>query len=118
MEYDPTNRGMLFKRNESSENNEPDYTGTINIEGKKYFFEGRFIDSVGNGKEVIALEVTHEYILPRQSGTYVSAAKFEHEHGRPITQDDLKPDEYSYTYEDGKTLILMGEDLRIIEREL
>ena len=56
--------------------------------------------------------------MVKYSDTYVSATKFQHEHGRPITQDDLKPDEYSYTSVDGEVIILMGDDLRIVERKL
>jgi uncharacterized protein (DUF736 family) len=34
-EYDNTNRGVLFK-NEKEKDSQPDYKGTLNVEGKEY----------------------------------------------------------------------------------
>ena len=116
MEYDPTNRGVLFKRHENLGTDKPNYTGSLNTEGKDYFFEGRFIKSAGNGKDIIALEVTQKSTIdrrPSKMDVEVNAAKFFHEHGRHICKDDLKPNEYAYTIDGDDVVILFGSELVI-----
>lgn len=36
MDYDNTNRGTLFPNDKADNPKRPDYTGTINVEGKEY----------------------------------------------------------------------------------
>jgi len=38
--YDPTNSGALFRAKEKRTTTSPDYTGSINIEGKEFFISG------------------------------------------------------------------------------
>lgn len=35
-EYDNTNRGAMFKNNNEGNEKRPDYTGSLNVEGKDY----------------------------------------------------------------------------------
>ena len=39
-EYDNTNRGALFKNTRKEKDTNPDYNGSINIEGKEYWLSG------------------------------------------------------------------------------
>ena len=36
MKYDNTNRVVIFKNNKKEKESHPDYTGTVNVEGKEY----------------------------------------------------------------------------------
>jgi len=40
MEYDNTNRGVLFVNNRKENENQPDYTGNINVDGVEYWLSG------------------------------------------------------------------------------
>lgn len=40
MEYDNTNRGMLAKNQNKQSDNHPDYSGTINVDGKDFWLSG------------------------------------------------------------------------------
>ena len=36
MQYDNTNKVVIFKNNKKEKETQPDYTGTVNVEGKDY----------------------------------------------------------------------------------
>lgn len=36
MSYDNTNRVVIFKNNKKEKESHPEYTGTVNVEGKEY----------------------------------------------------------------------------------
>jgi len=37
MEYDNTNRGSIWKNDRKEKDTQPDFTGSINVEGKEYW---------------------------------------------------------------------------------
>lgn len=39
MAYDNTNKGVLFK-NEKTKDSQPDYKGSVNVDGTEYWFSG------------------------------------------------------------------------------
>lgn len=39
MNYDNTNRGALFKAEKQGNDRRPDYSGTLNVEGKEFFLD-------------------------------------------------------------------------------
>lgn len=39
-EYDNTNRGALFKNSEPKTDKSPEYTGSINVDGKEFYLNG------------------------------------------------------------------------------
>lgn len=40
MEYDNTNKGVLFQNDKDGNDQRPDYTGKLNVEGKEYRIAG------------------------------------------------------------------------------
>jgi uncharacterized protein (DUF736 family) len=40
MEFDPTNRGSLFKNEKKESDKHPDMNGTLNVNGKEYWISG------------------------------------------------------------------------------
>ena len=38
--FDPTNSGALFRAKEKRSDKSPDYTGSINVDGKEFFVSG------------------------------------------------------------------------------
>lgn len=65
-QYDPTNRGSLFKNDKKSEEKHPDLNGSINIEGTDYWISGWSKVSKG-GQKFISLSVRPKQEQTRQS---------------------------------------------------
>ena len=57
MEYDNTNRGMLYRNENKQEEKHPDYTGSINVGGKDYWLSGWVKESKKDGKKFFSLSV-------------------------------------------------------------
>ena len=38
-DYDNTNRGSIWKNERKTKDTHPDFTGTLNVEGREYFFD-------------------------------------------------------------------------------
>lgn len=49
-EYDNTNTGVLFRNQDKATDRHPDYNGSLNVEGKEYWFSGWIKTSSGRGK--------------------------------------------------------------------
>lgn len=56
-EYDNTNRGSLFKNDKGDNLARPDYTGTLNIEGKEYRLAAWIKVSQKTGNKFLSLNV-------------------------------------------------------------
>lgn len=54
MEYDNTNKGVLFKNKDKQTDNHPDYNGSINIDGTDYWLSA-WINEDKNGNKYMAL---------------------------------------------------------------
>ena len=65
-QYDPTNRGSLFKNDKKTEEKPPDLNGSINIEGTDYWISGWSKVSKG-GQKFISLSVRPKQEQTRQS---------------------------------------------------
>jgi len=61
MEYDNTNRGVLFKAQEKKSEKSPDYTGKINVDGVDKDLSG-WIKKSKNGNTFLSLSVKEPYI--------------------------------------------------------
>lgn len=68
-QYDNTNRGVLFYNNEKKSERGPDWSGTLNVEGKEYFFDA-WTKAGRNGGEFLSVSIkekTQQRQAPRQS---------------------------------------------------
>jgi hypothetical protein len=62
MEYDNTNRGVLFKNDRKDTDNHPDYKGSININGEEFWLSS-WIKEGKTGK-FMSLSVTPKNAKP------------------------------------------------------
>jgi uncharacterized protein (DUF736 family) len=54
--YDNTNRGALFRNDKREADTDPDYNGTVNIEGTEYWLNG-WLKTSKAGDKYISLSV-------------------------------------------------------------
>lgn len=59
MEYDNTNRGVLFKNDRKEKETHSDYNGTININGKEHYLNAWLKESK-NGRRFMSLSIGKE----------------------------------------------------------
>lgn len=57
-QYDDTNRGSLFRNKRKNTDKHPDYTGSINIEGKEYWLSAWSKFSPKMGENFLSCSVT------------------------------------------------------------
>lgn len=67
MAYDNTNTGAMFKAKERATDKHPEYTGTINIEGKEYWLAGWVKESKA-GQKFFSLAVKPKDAKPKATG--------------------------------------------------
>lgn len=49
-QYDPTNRGVLFKNDRKTKDTQPGYTGSLNVDGVEYFLDAWLKESQSGNK--------------------------------------------------------------------
>jgi uncharacterized protein (DUF736 family) len=69
-DYDNTNRGAMFVEQDKKSDKGPDYSGTLNVEGKEYRIAGWKRESKG-GKRFISISLSE----PRQQGASGSQSR-------------------------------------------
>lgn len=57
MEYDNTNRGVLFKNDRKERDTQPDYNGSINVGGIEYWLNAWVKESQSTGKKFFSMSV-------------------------------------------------------------
>lgn len=57
MEYDNTNRGVLFKNERKEKPTQPDLKGSINIDGKEYWLSG-WSKISSKGEKILTMSAT------------------------------------------------------------
>jgi len=57
MEYDDTNKGVLFREKEKKSESHPDFKGSINVGGKDYWLSG-WVNESKQGQKYFKLSVT------------------------------------------------------------
>lgn len=80
MEYDNTNRGVLFKNEEKLQDTHADYNGTINIDGDEYWLNA-WIKEAKSGKKFMSLSVKRK--------EQQRAPKPPKDHAAPQPEDDV-----------------------------
>lgn len=56
-EYDNTNKGTLFRNDKGDNPARPDYTGEINVEGKKYRLAAWIREAKSTGNKFLSLNI-------------------------------------------------------------
>jgi hypothetical protein len=56
-QYDNTNRGVLFKNEDKSDDRDADYSGNININGAEFWLDAWINTAKTTGKKFMALRV-------------------------------------------------------------
>jgi len=55
MEYDNTNRGVLFKNEKKAKPTQADYNGNINVEGKEFWIDAWIKEGRDTGKKFLSI---------------------------------------------------------------
>lgn len=85
-EYDNTNRGVLFQ-NQKAKDTQPDYKGSINIEGKEYWLSGWKKLSKSN-EPFLSLSVQPKQEV-EERGDNSAKAEMKLDTDEPISLDDI-----------------------------
>ena len=56
-EFDNTNRGVLYRNENKTSENHPDYSGSVNVSGTDYWLSGWLKESKKDGKKFFSLSV-------------------------------------------------------------
>jgi uncharacterized protein (DUF736 family) len=58
-QFDNTDRGALFKNDKKSHENQPDYTGTLNVSGVEFYLSA-WLKTSESGRKYMSLAVTEK----------------------------------------------------------
>ena len=83
MEYDNTNRGVMFKNDRKEKETHPDLKGSINIDGKEFWLSG-WSRVTGKGDKMLSLSVT-----PKESQGKAMPAQAKQTAPAPEIDDDM-----------------------------
>lgn len=56
-EYNNTDRGVLYRNENKTSENHPDYSGSVNVSGTDFWLSGWLKESKKNGKKFFSLSV-------------------------------------------------------------
>jgi hypothetical protein len=56
-EFDNTDRGVLYRNENKTSENHPDYSGSVNVSGTDYWLSGWLKESKKDGKKFFSLSV-------------------------------------------------------------
>ena len=57
MEYDNRDRGVLYRNENKTSENHPDYSGSVNVSGTDFWLSGWLKESKKDGKKFFSLSV-------------------------------------------------------------
>ena len=83
MEYDNTNRGVMFKNDRKEKETHPDLKGSINIDGKEFWLSG-WSKVTSKGDKMLSLSVT-----PKEQQAAKPVAKSAPKQAEPEFDDDM-----------------------------
>ena len=81
MEYDNTNRGVLFRKEDKKSERHPDMDGNLNVDGVEYYLNG-WTKTAKNGKKFLSLS-----IKPKNDVAAPAIQK-----AKEVVEDDLEDD--------------------------
>jgi uncharacterized protein (DUF736 family) len=82
MQYDDTNKGAIFKNDRKQNERQPDYNGTINVEGKEYYISCWIKESKA-GKKFFSTSLTAKE-QPQQPTPQAAAPQFDNDEDLPF----------------------------------
>ena len=65
MEYDNKDRGVLYKNENKTSENHPDYSGSVNVAGTDFWLSGWLKESKKDGKKFFSLSVRPKGDAPK-----------------------------------------------------
>jgi hypothetical protein len=65
MQYDNTNRGILSKNLNKTEDKHPEYSGSLNVDGTDYWLSAWIKESSKDGKKFFSLSVKPKDAKPK-----------------------------------------------------
>jgi hypothetical protein len=77
MQYDNTNRGSLFKNEEKTQDNFPDYKGSLNVNGVDLWISGWLKTSEKTGKKFMSLSVKPKDASPVKQASRPKSSGFD-----------------------------------------
>lgn len=87
MNYDNTNRGVLFKVDEKRSDKGPDYSGSLNVGGEEYFLDA-WIKTAQSGRKFMSVSVKLKEKQPTSGKTH---GQMRDERRRNTQEDDGPP---------------------------
>ena len=91
MNYDNTNRGSIWKTDRKEKDTQPDFTGSLNVEGVEYFFDAwkRKPDAKPT-TPALTFSIKRKDKQPNQARQQPSQAD------KPVTADDFADDDIPF----------------------
>ena len=80
MQYDNTNRGVLFKNDKQGNEKRPDYTGSINVDGAEFQLSA-WIKEAKSGSKFMSISVQPKKDAPAKAAKPVD--------GNPFADDEI-----------------------------
>ena len=76
-QYDNTNTGVVFKNERKSEHWQPEYRGSMNVEGVEYWVDLKIRE--GQKGKFFSVKITRKFAAPAPPAAPVTAADFDDE---------------------------------------
>ena len=74
-QYDNTNRGVLFRNDDKKEDRDPDYRGSINIDGKEFWLDSWINTAKKDGRKFMSLRAKPKMARDHQGAAGNPAAR-------------------------------------------
>lgn len=85
MAYDNTNRGALFKNERKEKETQPDYTGSLNVDGVDFFLDA-WLKTAESGRKFMSVSVKRK---DKQAAAPAPAPKPAPQRQAPASDDDI-----------------------------
>ena len=89
MEYDNTNRGAIFKNENKTKETQPDYRGTINVDGQEKQIALWIKTSKDETKQFFSAQISAPYVAPTSTQDVTPSSTQDVTPDLPPIADDL-----------------------------